>query len=55
MDTMKQELMNHLVKDGFTFNAENSQDPIVTRPVKLESLVDSILGFMTKQLDATLR
>lgn len=46
----REELAVHLIKSGMTFNAENSSDPVITRPVRLEELVETIATFMEREL-----
>ena len=39
-------LTRHLVVSGLTFNAENKQDPIVIRPVKVDVLIATVLEYL---------
>jgi hypothetical protein len=39
-------LRNHLIISGLTFNAEIPTDPIITRPVRVEMLVASVMEYL---------
>jgi hypothetical protein len=39
-------LTRHLIVSGLTFNAENKQDPIVIRPMKVDVLVATVLEYL---------
>lgn len=39
-------LTKHLILKGLTFNAENPQDPVVLRPVKVDELVATIIEYI---------
>ncbi len=39
-------LTKHLVMSGLTFNAEIPTDPIITRPVRVEIMVASIMEYL---------
>ncbi len=43
------ELTNHLIKRGLTFNAEVPTDPVITRPVHIEVLVNTIMEYINEQ------
>lgn len=36
----------HLIVSGLTFNAENASDPIITRPMKVDVLVATVLEYL---------
>lgn len=37
---------NHLINSGLTFNAEIPTDPIITRPVRVEVLVATVMEYL---------
>ena len=39
-------LEKHLILSGLTFNAEIPTDPIITRPVRVEILVASVMEYL---------
>jgi hypothetical protein len=39
-------LKKHLILSGLTFNAEIATDPIVTRPVRVEVLVATVMEYL---------
>lgn len=39
----------HLIKAGMTFNAEDPNDPVITRPVRLEELVSVIEKYLAEK------
>ena len=39
-------LQKHLILSGLTFNAELPTDPVVTRPVRVDVLVASIMEYL---------
>ncbi len=39
-------LTKHLILSGLTFNAEIPTDPIITRPVRVEIMVASIMEYL---------
>lgn len=39
-------LEKHLIVNGFTFNAEVPTEPVITRPVRVEMLVASIMEYL---------
>ena len=39
-------LRKHLIISGLTFNAEIPTDPVITRPVRVEILVASIMEYL---------
>jgi hypothetical protein len=41
-----QGLQKHLILSGLTFNAEIPADPIITRPVRVEMLVASVMEYL---------
>lgn len=41
-----QGVTKHLIVSGLTFNAENSADPIVIRPMKVEILVATVMEYL---------
>lgn len=44
--TVTNGLARHLILKGLTFNAENPQDPVVLRPVKVDELVATIIEYI---------
>ena len=41
-----QGVTKHLITSGLTFNAENPADPIVTRPMRVEILVATVMEYL---------
>jgi hypothetical protein len=41
-----QGLQKHLILSGLTFNAEIATDPIITRPVRVDILVASVMEYL---------
>ena len=41
-----QGLQKHLILSGLTFNAEIPTDPIITRPVRVEVLVATVMEYL---------
>jgi len=39
-------LQKHLILSGLTFNAEIPTDPIITRPVRVEVLVATVMEYL---------
>lgn len=39
-------LAKHLILKGLTFNAENTNDPVVIRPIKIDELVDAVVEYI---------
>lgn len=39
-------LQKHLIISGLTFNAEIPTDPIITRPVRVEVLVATVMEYL---------
>ncbi len=39
-------LRKHLITSGLTFNAEIPTDPIITRPVRVEVLVATVMEYL---------
>jgi hypothetical protein len=39
-------LSKHLILSGLTFNAEIPTDPIITRPVRVEILVATVMEYL---------
>lgn len=39
-------LRKHLIISGLTFNAEIPTDPVITRPVRVELLVASVMEYL---------
>jgi hypothetical protein len=39
-------LRTHLITSGLTFNAEIPTDPIITRPVRVEVLVATVMEYL---------
>jgi alpha-beta hydrolase superfamily lysophospholipase len=39
-------LRKHLITSGLTFNAEVATDPIITRPVRVEVLVATVMEYL---------
>jgi hypothetical protein len=39
-------LRKHLITSGLTFNAEVPTDPIITRPVRVEVLVATVMEYL---------
>ena len=43
---IKYGLTRHLIVKGLTFNAENPEDPVVLRPIKVDELVSAIVEYI---------
>lgn len=43
---MMEGVTKHLILSGLTFNAEDKNDPIVIRPMKVEMLVATVLEYL---------
>ena len=41
-----QGLQKHLILSGLTFNAEIPTDPVITRPVRVDILVASVMEYL---------
>jgi len=41
-----QGLQKHLILSGLTFNAEIATEPIITRPVRVDILVASVMEYL---------
>lgn len=39
-------LRKHLILSGFTYNAEVPTEPVITRPVRVEVLVASVMEYL---------
>lgn len=46
--SMDKGLAKHLILKGLTFNAENPDDPVVLRPVKINELVSAVVEYIEK-------
>ena len=42
-------LTHYLITHGLTFNAEVPTDPVITRPVRIEVLVNTIMECLNEQ------
>jgi hypothetical protein len=43
---MLEGLTRHLIVSGLTFNAENPNNPVITRPVKVDVLVATVMEYL---------